>query len=215
MAPFRRRSTRRYGRPKYRAHPYKKYKGKRYVKRFKPECKFFDNTSGGGAIGQYPFAWSEYYLSGILQGTTATRRVGNEAIIKSLGVTFDLNRNASGVSAQRVRWMVVRYVPSEGGNILPADMFQSTGEFLPQRSLQWIQDYQIVKAGMVTLDVASRNQKTVIIRTKINKKMKWYAGAGSYADQTSNSLFLLIWSDVATNAPTIQNLSWRLAFTDN
>lgn len=185
--------------------------------RWKSETKFYDSTAAGGGIGQYPVAWSRYDLScGIIQGTTASTRLGNEIVTRSFGISFMLTRNASGPTVQRVRYMIIDYIDSEGTIPTSAEMFQSTGTFLPQRYLPYMTDFKVLADRVVVLDSAIANGKQVRIRRKYMQKMKYTDNSGTTGGQAHHQLFFLIWSDTASpNPPSITDMAWRINFTDN
>lgn len=183
---------------------------------FRSETKFYDSTAAGGGIAAFPVAWSRYDLScGITQGTTASTRLGNEIVTRSFGLSFMLNRNAGGQPCQRVRYMIVDYVDSEGSIPTAAEVFQSTGVFLPQRYLPYMTDFRVLADRVVVLDSAIANGKQVRIRRKYRQKMKYTDNSGTTGGQAHHQLFFLIWSDQAANVPTITDVAWRINFTDN
>lgn len=149
----------------------------------------------------------------ITQGISQVARIGNEIDAKSLGITFTLNRNAA-TTVQRVRYMLVDYSDSEGGIPAAADVFLSTGVFLPQRDLQWASSFNILIDRIVTLDSAVRNVQTVRIRRRLPLRMKYQDNSGTTGGQITHQLFFLIWSDTAANQPSLAEFSWRLTFTD-
>lgn len=181
----------------------------------KPETKYLDGTAANGGVGAYPATWSRYDLScGITQGVTNISRTGNEVCSKSLGMTFNLVRNPSGATVQRVRYMLIDYVDSDGSIVAAADLFLSTGVFLPQRDLQWASSFSVLLDRIVTLDSASKNSQTVRIRRKLIRRMKYQDNSGTTGGQITHQLFFVIWSDQVSNTPTIESPSWRLTFTD-
>ena len=189
---------------------------KRCVHRFKPESKFYDATAAGGGIGQNPAGWSRYDLScPITQGTSSVTRIGAEIVARSIGITFDVTRNASGATAQRFRYMLLCYKESEGSIPTAGEFFQTTNVFFPQRNLEWITAFRVITDRTLTLDSAITNQKTIRIRRRLNFKMKYQDNSGTTGGQTMNQLFFFIWSDQASNPPSLNNFSWRLTFNDN
>lgn len=188
----------------------------RVSKLYKPETKYYDGTAGGGGVGQWPSGWNRYDLScPIIQGTTAVTRLGNNIIAKSLGISFDITRNTSSTPAfQRVRYMVIDYVRSEGSIPTAAEVFQTTGVFLPQRLLSWSKEFRILVDRVVTVDTAARNNVTVRIRRKLNLLMKYQDNSGTTGGQVDHQLFFVAWCEVASNPPSLNNFSWRLTFTD-
>lgn len=183
---------------------------------FRSETKFYDSTAAGGGIGAYPVAWSRYDLScGITQGTTASTRLGNEIVTRSFGVSFMLTRNAAGQPVQRVRYMILDYIDSEGTIPTAAEVFQSTGTFLPQRYLPYMTDFKVLADRTIILDSAVSNGRQVRIRRKYRQKMKYTDNSGTTGGQAHHQLFFLIWSDQAANPPAIADMAWRINFTDN
>lgn len=205
----------------YHKKPYRARKGRKgtlakWKKLHKPETKYYDATDTLGFISAFPSAWYRRDLScPIVQGTTASTRIGNDIVAKSIGLSFGIYRNASGASVQRVRWMLVNYKESEGSVPTAGELFQTTGLFLPQRNLQWAGQFQILADRTVTLDSAIRNHTTVRYRRKLGLRMIYQDTSGTTGGQTRNQLFLVLWSDQASNLPSAQDLSWRITFNDN
>ncbi|AIF34801.1 capsid protein [Sewage-associated circular DNA virus-12] len=161
-----------YYKPTYRKRTYRKrtytrrrntYARKKWSPsiKYKSETKWYDGTAGGGGIGNMPAAWNRYDLScPITQGVTSVSRVGNNIIAKSLGISFDVTRNASSSTPQqRMRFMVIDYPRSEGSIPAAAEFFQTTGVFLPQRNLSWVKEFHVLADRVITVDSASRNSQ--------------------------------------------------------
>lgn len=205
----------------YHKKPYVPRKGRKgslakWKKLHKPETKFYDATDTLGSIAPFPTSWIRRDLScPVIQGITASTRIGNDVVAKSIGFSFGVYRNPSGATVQRVRWMLINYKDSEGSVPTAGELFQTTSLFLPQRNLQWAGQFQVLADRTITLDSALRNQVTVRYRRKLGLRMIYQDNSGTTGGQTKNQLFLVLWSDQASNQPTAQDLSWRLTFNDN
>lgn len=212
-------------RPRYRR-SYTKYP-KKYIRRRsvyrrhykstlnKPEIKHYDIVGQGGSLAANPAGWSLFYLTaGIQQGLTAVTRVGNSIRINSVGVDFVVSRNASGNTVQRVRAMLV-YMP-QTFNSAPdaAEMFDYTNHFTPPRNLDYMKYYRILWDRTIVLDSAVHNARTIKFHRKCFFKARYTANGGSFTSQDMGGLYMVFYSDQASNTPALSEFNQRVCFSD-
>lgn len=181
----------------------------------KPEIKHYDQVGAGGGIGNNPANWSMYYLTaGIIQGTSNVTRVGSSIRINSVGITADITRNASGNTVQRVRCMLVKMSNTFNSAPTASELFQTTSTFLPLRDLDYMTYYRVLMDRIIVLDSAIHNQITLKYNRRQYAKARYTGNGGTFGDQSHGGYYFLIWSDQASNQPTLANLNMRVCFSD-
>lgn len=179
------------------------------------ETKFYDDLGSmvGGALGQYSQAWSAYYVPGMVKGTGVNNRIGNQVYAKSLEMKILFARDSAGAAVQRVKWVVVKERDPVNAAPIATEVFQFNNVFEAPRNLDYLRSYEFLGEGVCVLDSAANNAMQVNKTIPLNFVMKFSGNAGTVADVTENSIFILAWGDQAANKPTINGF-YRLAFYD-
>jgi len=155
-------------------------------------------------------------LNDVALGTGFQNRVGQQIACKSIRVHFQLSRNpSSAVAFNRVRLMLVWFKQPDGYALSDNELFGAGSSADIERFTDWSSR----KTFKVLYDKVYALTELYPVRTiRIAKKL---TGLTEFDDSTSGAgliqtgaLYMVSFSDVATNAPTIAQPYGRLFYTD-
>lgn len=188
------------------------YKGVQMVKQLvNTEFDFKDTTTGVSPTS----GGSMTLLNGMTQGDTASSREGNSIRMKSLDLRFYLTNNSTAVNTN-TRVMLVHDKQPNGSTALVTDVL-ATNNVVSPRNLDNRKRFKVIYDRTFSLSTAGpSNLNSAFYKKDFNQHVAFYnaSNAGTIADISTGALFLLLLSDQAVNAPTI-NYYFRLRFIDN
>jgi len=166
-------------------------------------------------------------LSNIAQGTDYNNRVGDSILTQDLEVRVVLSGNAI-VNGHYGRVLIVRDKESQGTDPLLSDVLASISNYMvaPANPL-YRQRYNVLydevfsinnPVGLATAGTSTNYLPTRLVlppyKRKQNQHIRYDSTAGADASNLEGQLFLMLWSDQASNGPTFAYAS-QLTFTDN
>lgn len=173
------------------------------------EFKYKD-TSANSAISTSP---NFQLLNGLARGDDSTDRDGRQVRIKSLQSNFLFTQHASATSTI-VRCIFFIDKDANGATPNMTDVFEAATINAP-RELDNRKRFVILKDWTVTLTSSGQTIKRQKVFKNLDMKTVYDdSTAGDITDISSNSLFLLLLSNEATNTPTV-NSYVRIRFVDN
>lgn len=152
-------------------------------------------------------------LNGLTTGTSATTRNGQSIKIVSTFIRFYITMNASATTTQ-VRLFLFKDLQPNGAIPTSGQLLQDNSNILSPLLVAYGRRFKIFMDKLFRLDTNKLN-----IEFKKFFKHKFHTEyntgtAGTIADITKNSLYVMMVSDQATNTPTVQFWS-RIRFIDN
>jgi len=183
----------------------------RLIKRtIKPELKLLLPDPPTGNVLSTP-VYTELNL--VALGTGSNNRIGQQIACKSIRIHFRLSRDtASTEPFNRVRLMLVWY-KQPGGYLLDDNVLFTGGSAAIDAFTSWTDRKQFKvlydKTYILTEQYPVKNVRIAKKLTGLTE----YDDASSGAIQTG-ALYMVSFSDVATNAPDISEPAGRLFFTD-
>jgi len=181
----------------------------------KPEMKHIDYTTLSGSLGQYPAAWSNYWVTRPTRGTEYYSRIGNQVFSAKVELKFNVTRNSGGATVQRVMVMVLVNKDPANTATSASELFQATNLFDPFFNEDYRSNFRILYKRLVVLDSAVSNDAEVSISIPLKFVTKFSANGGTVTDASENSVELICWSDQSTNQPTLGGGSFRYWWFDN
>lgn len=164
-----------------------------------------------------------YNLCTPTRGTGSSERVGDSIMLKSCLVKTDLLWNTSGIGDQTLRMILLcdMNTNTTGDWNTPQDLLQSAGNPISLRNANNRKRFKVLSDTVVYRDSSVNRIENRNFYTKgLYKRDKrgapilhhiTYQGALSYG---KNHLYLMVFSNVATNAPTL-GITWECRFYDN
>lgn len=183
----------------------------RLIKRtIKPELKVLYPDPPSGSVTATPVYTP---LNDVALGTGFHARIGQQIACKSIRIHFQLARNASSaVAFNRVRLMLVWFKQPDGYALDDGTLFEGGAA-----AIDAFTDWSGRKTFKVLYDKVYALTEQYPVRTiRIAKKL---TGVTEYDDADSGSvqtgaLYMVSFSDVATNVPVISEPTARLFYTD-
>lgn len=173
------------------------------------EKKFADYTFSAAVSSTENFQ----LVNGLQQGDTASTREGQSIKIYSLYVRFYMTINASATTTQ-IRIFVLMDKQPNGAVPTSGDLLQSNTNILSPLLMGYGSRFKIFMDKVYRLDTNKLNL-TIKKFFKFRFHTKYGSGnAGTVADITKNSLYIMMVSDQATNTPNIDFWA-RLRYIDN
>lgn len=185
----------------------------RAYRQSKPEYKV--STIEGNA-STFNTSYSFIHLTGILQGTGATNRIGNRIRWQSVFFNSFIVKSASATNTMiNFILMIQRNTSGTAPDINGILNNVTAGvAIVSSRNLNFMNKYKILRRYSVKLDSDTTNKKFKFMHKFRGGKILNYEGnAGDITDLTNDSIFLLIYSNQSTNVPSV-TYSLRSRFTD-
>lgn len=151
-------------------------------------------------------------LNEIGQGFDDDNRIGRQLKVVNTQFRGNIEWNSAGDSVQTVRLLVFRYKRGDGGIPDVQDIMQGTtpwGFYQIDRS----PDFQIMYSKVINVS----DQRPVARFNMYNKKQfkcKYIGVGDTYTSTGDNAVWVAMFSDKATNAPTV-TYQGRLRYVDN
>lgn len=156
------------------------------------------------------------------RGTGVADRVGDSIALKSLLFKASIAWNSSGVATQAVRMIIL---VDKNTNLAdwntPADLLQSAGNEISLRNVNNRKRFKILSdtvyyrdTGVGVVECKNVYTKGLVIRGKNGQLTPHHMDFQGASAWGRNSIYVLMHSNVATNAPTV-NTTWEGRFLDN
>lgn len=160
-------------------------------------------------------------LNGIAPGTGASQRIGMKIAIRSLEMRNNIYTNAAGMVAQSCRLLLLQDRQCNGAAPAALTDFISPGTYLGMRNLAnrkrfriiWDKTYNMGLAGLTDPQTVTRH---IYLKFRKPLNVEYNAGvAGTVADISSNSLYLILVGNQAAGAADGDYIGQiRLRYTD-
>lgn len=163
-----------------------------------------------------------YLLNGLVQGTTASTRVGNAVRFTDLNVRINLAYGPTVTDKQTnsVRIMVIKEKPALGQTLSFTSLFDSAPAYtftqFEMNDRDWKERFTILydEVHLVNSQLLI-TEKNIQIKQKLNFVTSYARGnAGTIADIDTNSLFLVAIADSTTALCQYMRYSAQLMFQD-
>lgn len=173
------------------------------------EKKVVDVVSTGVAISSTP---SFVLLNGLATGTDRTDRVGDSVkmLFEMLRIKATIHASATGTT---IRVILLRDKQTNAALPTASQLFESSTNILSPLSLTWGKRYQVYCDKWVKLN-QDFPEKTFMCKRKLSFHTKYGGNTTAITDISTNSYILVLWSDEATNTPTVEYYN-RMRFVDN
>jgi hypothetical protein len=175
------------------------------------EDKYLDTVFNAVAI---PNSATYTLLNGLSLGTTANTREGQS--VKAVDLQFNMTLTQSSVATQTfVR--IVLLSDSQCNAAVPGatDVFADTTNIRSLRNVGYSERFHLYFDEIVALQIVNLNSWAVSRVITMGFHQAFNTGnAGTVADITRNSLYLLTFSNEATNTPLLGGY-FRYSFVDN
>lgn len=154
-------------------------------------------------------------LNGMAKGDTISTRTARSILCKSLELNLTFIQHASATETL-IRAIVFIDKSPEGTAPTVAQLLDASGyTHVAQRNLNYRKEFVILKDFRFHL--SSNNQE--VVTKQFYKKLNMHtifddSDAGTIADIMNNALYIMWWSNEATNTPTFYMQS-RVRFLDN
>lgn len=179
------------------------------------EIKYLDgDIADGTPIGYLPTASTGLFLNGIGQGDASYQRNGMSIKAKSLGLSFDVQRNASNANPQCARWFILYTPKSEGAGPDLARVF-TNATFETTKNREYPYDSIILASGRVQVDNVKAQRVHVKRFIPLNFHQRFSGTANQVSDVARGDLHFVIWCDQSANKPTIEHFQSRFTYIDN
>lgn len=206
--------------PRMGALRYKPPKWKSVVKRVKklerrPELKFFDTASTSATLTTTPVIT---HLTGVPDGVNENERVGRRIDVKSLAGRVQLLNNANDTLGVQVRTIVFSDRMNTGTAPITTELFASATPGINDFRLGDLNTMKRFKVWYDRVHLLNPNGRETVF-FKMFKRFKFgglkvlYTGVAG-TDEGKNSLYVMRWSDDATNSPSYAS-DWRIRFIDS
>lgn len=152
-------------------------------------------------------------LNGLTKGDDYNNRDGRSARFKSIQLSLATVLNGSA-STTRIRWALV--IDRDASNTVNSAAIYSN-EYASFRNLDNRRRFTFLKEGHYTSGIYNGAPSTKIVDyyRKIDMHTIYDdSNNGDITDIRTNALYLYLWSDQATNTPTV-GITTRLRFIDN
>lgn len=166
------------------------------------------------------------YSPAITQGTGVNNRIGDSIKLHNLNLRIHLATPSTYNSYCRI--LLIRYKQQDGRDLVVNDIMSTSAGYGPDRPLypptQLAEKVQILydkvhyvqATGNITAD---ENHKIVVIKKYLGFKQTFLrnAGAGTYADISTNGVYLLLLGshDTASTAHCVlRDCQWTLTYED-
>lgn len=154
-------------------------------------------------------------LNGCAPGDTGETRDGQSIKVSAVFLRYTLIQNASATSGTVNRLILFMDKQCNGAAPTAADILDSSANVLSPLNINNGKRFKVMADIIVNTDLVAAPIKTIERYLKTNFHTKYNAGtAGTVADITTNSLYVMHMSSEATNVPTF-NYSFRTRFIDN
>ncbi len=173
------------------------------------EDKYIDT----GASTTLSGAWQLLLLNGVATGTTSVTRVGQS--IKQTGWEFKwfLTIDPASTTVQSARIVVFFDTQPNAAAPTATDVYPATSA--SQRVVSYLNRFEIVYERWIILDPATPSGEMDIVSRGLEKHVAFNTGsAGTIADVTKNSFYMMLFSDAGASFPVLVWTS-RVSFVDN
>lgn len=173
------------------------------------EKKVVDVVSTGTAISTTP---SFILLNGLATGTDRTDRIGDSVkfSFEMLRIKATIHASATGTT---IRVILLRDKQTNAALPTASQLFESSTNILSPLSLTWGKRYMIYCDKWVKLN-QDFPEKTFFCKRRLKFHTKFGGNSTAITDVSTNSFVLVLWSDEATNTPTVEYYN-RMRFIDN
>jgi len=152
-------------------------------------------------------------LNALSQGTSATTRNGQSVKFTSLFMRAYMTMNASATTTQ-IRFLIFRDRQPNAAGPGTTTILADNTNILSALQIGNSRRFKILADRIFRLDTNKLNHEFKFFR-KLNFHTEYNTtNGGTVADITTNSLYIIMFSDQATNTPTISFYS-RVRFVDN
>jgi len=180
------------------------------------ELKTFDSNSSAFTVGS---AATLTLLSGIAQGVTSANRIGDEVVLVSLEITYEIVQANTDIYSN-TRVLVFQWFPNTTlvAPVLASILYNTAAIGLySQYNWQYRDQYHVLydkihsQAGLATSVASSTNMSVLLHRlTNFRKGIKFAPGVTT----GSNHLYFLFISDSSIAPFPVGNFASRLLFRD-
>lgn len=173
------------------------------------EKKVVDTVSTGTAISSTP---SFVLLNGLATGTDRTDRTGDSVkmIFEMLRIKATIHASATGTT---IRIILLRDKQTNAALPTASQLFESSTNIMSPLSLTWGKRYMIYCDKWVKLN-QDFPEKTFMCKRRLKFHTKFGGNTTAITDISTNSFLMVLWSDEATNTPTVEYYN-RMRFIDN
>ena len=171
-----------------------------------------DNTA---ITGVAPNGALHTCLNGVAQGDAANQRNGDSIRMQSLSYRFITQYNgASASKLHLVKWAIVQKYDPDGAYPDRTKWFRDMTVFESTHNPTYPNYVRVLKWGNINLDEyhQSHNSQGLI---NIHPHIRYLGTSAAYSDISRNGLYFYIWSDQASNSPTITKAEFKFSYTDN
>jgi len=173
------------------------------------ETKYVD----AGGIFAFTGAWQITLLNGLTTGTSSTTRIGQS--IKLVGIEFKcfvtMNPLATAISSYRV--VIVKDKQCNAAALTGTDVYPAGSTSF--RTVSYLDRFDVIWEKWAILDVEFPTGEIEQFSKKVEFHVDFNTGtAGTIADITKNSLYMIVYSDAGVNYPQMHFAS-RVVFVDN
>ncbi len=174
------------------------------------EVHYSDVNIGSGGVSSTP---TFTLANGTQTGDDVTNRTGRSVKFENVDLRFILTNNATAVNTF-TRVMIIQDTQPNAAIFAIGDLITATTVVAPYNTNNQYR-FVIVFDEVYCLSTAGPSNISQVIRRAINFHTEYNSNnAGTVADITTNSLYLVVFSDQATNTPTFQG-NIRAWFVDN
>ncbi len=174
------------------------------------EDKYIDVSASGTALTG---SWQLVLLNGITTGTSSVTRNGQSIKMLRMEFRYNLAINILSTNPQTARVVVFKDRQSNASAPTATDVFPASS--VSSRVVGYLDRFQILYDETITLSPNGQEIQVASTILGLNVHEKFNAGtAGTIADITENSLYLMFYSDNGSNFPSITYYS-RIYFVDN
>lgn len=148
----------------------------------------------------------------IAQGDAKNERVGNSLKTRNMTLRGQLRHNSAGDQVQNLRLILVRDTQTVADGAPGfSDVVDDTGNVFSYLNADTVGRFDILHTLVLT--VTDQNPSRTFKWNSGKQFHVRYNGSAS-TDIQRNGIYLLVYSDKATNTPTLQT-AWRMSYIDN
>lgn len=185
------------------------------------EEKFFDTNSNTSTITlAVPFFQD---LSTMATGVLESQRIGNSILAKSININLLLQNNYT--INPNVFFRVVLFSDKAQAGTAPtlAQLMQTTAVTWSMKNKNFTDRFVILKDHFYTYSpmydptLSGGNQGSHMIKIfkKLDFHIRYVGPSGTIPDAGNNTLYLMVWSNAASNNGQTCAIAARLSYTDN
>lgn len=175
------------------------------------EAKYFDV---GASLAPLSGTIQVQNLSNMANGTSDSQRIGNSILAKNIAIKYQIIGNYTSLAYNPIRMMLIADKMQNGTAPTAAEIFETTSTYLSPLNKDQSDRFVVLKDQFIDVNQTSRTSAAGKFFKKLDFHIRYKGSGAGTSDQGPNTLYLIVWTSVSVNAPTV-NVYSRLNFTDN